>query len=264
MSEGEISRIVRGGVRHFGMSEIALRVYNYLSEWSLTRGLKVVALFFGFVSAVLLIVVTWLVIAGDHTSAGLEGGGPSLLDRIVAVGLLAVPVFLGLVGVEFVRSGRPLWGATVVMTMVVSVLLFSGAEFAFAASRHCEVKVGFRTGVAQSSWVAADVVPVLEIDDTLGWQEPLPASIYTGGPCSAQCLLVKAGSKVSAATPAGVDPDPPFSSWGSVLAVKAVIVLVLLGGLKAFLNPRHPQAGETGAPSKDSSEAVESGDAKPA
>lgn len=182
----------------------------------------------GSFSTVFLIVMGIFLVSGERSSAGLEGDSPDLPSLLVGGVLLAVSIVVGFLGVSIARIGDSTAGTAIAVPAALVVVVFAGAEFSHSVTAHCGEGVSFRTGVAQSLWVAADVVPLLKVDDTLGWQEPLPATIFTDGADGSRCPSSNSARGPGITTPAGTDVDPPFSWWGSALAVRAIVVFVVL------------------------------------
>jgi hypothetical protein len=79
---------------------------------------------------------------------------------------------VGVWGVRVFKRGRSLRGATVTLVVAAFVFFAAAESFALVEADYCNCRVDRRHGAAEAVWLAFDAVPLLEINELLGWEEP--------------------------------------------------------------------------------------------
>jgi hypothetical protein len=149
---------------------------------------------------------------------------------------LALLLLFGVLVVWQFRRGRGFRsGATWVgvgLLVVAVVVAFAGEMFTAVQADRCDCSVSQRTGVAEAAWLGFDTIPLLKINDTLGWTEPQP---------------------IEAVRPEGSDAaDTPAARWLPALAIRFAVGILLLalvkGAWDALFRPPVGAHGESRPP----------------
>lgn len=167
---------------------------------------------------VALFVAVYLVWTGigllvDRSVDGAEPETPAL--ALFGLAILLLIVGTGAAAVLWMRRGLWAMGTTVGLVAVVIVVLGAGESFTIAEAEQCGCDVGRRHGTAEATWLAFDTVPILKINDTLGWEEPQP---------------------LSAVAPTGSVSDIPVRRWVPALAVRFAVGFILLAIAKGLFD----------------------------
>lgn len=163
-------------------------------------------LFIGAFSLAFFALVTWDLLWNNGVDGGstTEAFGLSVLSVVL---LLLVVVF-GSWQVGRVRRGERAQSAATFGVLVVLMVVFSAGEsFVIAEAEHCNCMVRDRHGLAQAIWLAFDTVPILKINETVGWEEPQPLSAVTASTGSLEA---------------------PLRRWFPALAVRFAVGFILL------------------------------------
>jgi len=175
------------------------------------------------------VLVGWDLLQDNGVDGGaVEDLSPSLPSMI----LLLVVIGIGTWAVLLVSKGKWARGTSVGLVTVLVVVLAAGESFTAAEADRCDCEVGDRRGTAQAIWLAFDTVPILKINQTLGWDEPQPLSAVSSVPG---------------------DLDTPVRRWLPALAVRFAVGFILLAlarGLFDLIRRRAP-VGDQNAESND-------------
>jgi hypothetical protein len=90
--------------------------------------------------------------------------------------MLAVVVGAGVWAVWLLGQGKWVEATVIGLGAVGVVVLASGEQISLAQARQCDCAVSERDGTAQAIWLAFDTIPILDINETVGWEEPHPAT----------------------------------------------------------------------------------------
>jgi hypothetical protein len=152
-----------------------------------------------------------------------DGASPESVPLAV-LGLLVLVVIVAVstVAVIWISRGRWARGTTVGLVAVVLIVLAAGESFAVAEAGGCGCEVGRRHGTAEALWLAFDTIPILKINETLGWDEPQP---------------------LSAVASPGDPSDTPVRRWLAALIVRFAVGFVLLAIAKGLFDLVRSPAG---------------------
>ncbi|MDX2379225.1 MAG: hypothetical protein QNM02_05655 [Acidimicrobiia bacterium] len=182
-------------------------------RWFTLVGIGIVVLFFALTG--------WdLVRDNGVDGATVDDLGPGAVSSAMMIAVIGI----GAWAVVLVSIGA--WAkGTIVGLVTVLVVVFSAAEsFAAAEADHCECVVSDRHGMAEAVWLAFDTVPILKVNETLGWSEPQPLSAVTSSPD---------------------DLETPVRRWFPALLVRFAVGFILLALLKGLFDLARKPSGDS-------------------